>query len=483
MSLDTEIAIIGTGFSGISMAVHLQKLKMNQFTIFEKSDRVGGTWRENTYPGSACDIPSYLYSFSFAPNRNWSKRNAEQPEILEYIEKVFKKYHLDQQTLFQKEIVKAEFDDSQGRWFLTDQEGMQYRCKVLITCCGQLSRPMLPPIQGLKTFQGEVFHSANWNHDYDLKGKSIGIIGNGASAIQIVPRIVKDVKRLTIFQRSAHWILPKLDPSFSQPQKFMLAHLPGFHHFYRWYLYVTHEARFFGLYRGSILAKWYQHRVQQQLKKQITCSESRKLLIPDYPIGCKRTLISSEYYSAIQNSNVYLVNSPISKIGQDAIYTLQSSYTVDGIILATGFKSTEFLSPMTITGLHQQNLNKVWEKGAEAYLGMTVTGFPNFFMLYGPNTNLGHNSILLMIESQSRYISQCVKMIFSKNLKYLNTSPAASLNYNQMIQRKMQKTAWTSGCHSWYMNTDGKIVNNWPYFTWSYLFKTRRPHWNDFEFC
>ncbi|MEW6777191.1 MAG: NAD(P)/FAD-dependent oxidoreductase [Bdellovibrionota bacterium] len=469
------VAIIGSGFAGLGMAIQLKKAGFNSFTIFEKASRVGGTWRDNTYPGAACDVPSHLYSFSFEPKTNWSRAFPEQPEILEYIEHCVDKYGLRPHIHFDTEIENARFEESRGLWRIRTTKGGEFNAHVLVSGCGQLNRPAFPNIPGLKDFAGVQFHSARWNHDYDLTGKNVAVIGTGASAIQFIPQIAPKVKKLHVFQRTPPWIIEKPDRPYLGIEKFLFRKVPAIRETYRQFIYWMLESRFFAFSEGSRIAKTVKKEAREYLRNSIEDPSLRKALTPDYELGCKRILISNDYYPCFNRSNVELITTGIERIEKNGVRTQDGTLReADTIIFGTGFQSTDFLAPMKITGRNSLDLNEAWRDGAEAYFGITVSGFPNLFLLYGPNTNLGHNSIIFMLECQIRYTMECIKKLAQERLAYLDPMPGEMRRYNDRLQARHADLVWNSGCTSWYKNESGKNTNNWPGFTVEYWLKTRK---------
>jgi cation diffusion facilitator CzcD-associated flavoprotein CzcO len=479
-----RIAVLGTGFGGLGMAIRLVQAGITSFTIFEKADGVGGTWRDNRYPGAECDVPSHLYSLSFAPKADWSRHYPEQPEILAYLEKCTDDWDLRPHIRFGTEIVSARFDDDAAVWHLEARSGEGFEADVVVCALGQLNRPATPDIPGLDDFEGTQFHSARWDPDHDLSGERVAVIGNGASAVQFVPRIAPAAGHLTIFQRSANWVLPKKNPPFAERTKQAFARFPGLDRLYRRFIYVTFEARFFWFRRNSRLARLIEKAGNAYREAEVPDPELRAKLVPDYPIGCKRILAVSDYYSTLVRDDVDVIDTPIERVTADGIVTTDGDeHRVDTIILATGFDSTSFLAPVQIVGRDGQKLDEVWHDGAEAYLGLTVSGFPNLFMLYGPNTNLGHNSIVFMIECQIGYVLQCLHELVDRRLAYLDVRRPVTEAYNRAVQKRMHQTVWEAGCHSWYKTESGKVTNNWPTFTVEYWLATRHPRLSSFETC
>ncbi|MCA9772360.1 MAG: NAD(P)/FAD-dependent oxidoreductase, partial [Myxococcales bacterium] len=439
-------------------------------------------WRDNTYPGAACDVPSYLYSYSFEPSARWSRAFAEQPEILAYIEHCADKYGLRPFVRFGAEVAGARFDETAAVWRVALATGDEVVARVLVSGVGQLHRPRVPAIPGLERFEGASFHSARWRHDLDLRGRRVAVVGNAASAIQFIPRIAPLCARLTVFQRSANWILPKPDRAYSALEKGLLTRFPALAWLYRARIYWALELRWPAFREGSFWRPLLTAIARRELRRQVADPKLRAALTPDYPFGCKRILISNDYYPAMARENVSLVTSPIEAAEADALRTRDGErHVADTLIFATGFETTRFLAPMRVEGLGGKNLEKTWAEGAEAYLGMTAAGFPNFFILYGPNTNLAHNSILFMLECQVRYVVQCVRRIRERRLAYLDLREDEMARYNAAVQRDLGETVWDAECGSWYKLPSGKITNNWPHGTLAFWWRTRRPRWEAFR--
>ena len=482
-SIAPRVVIIGTGFGGLCMAIQLKQAGIDNFVMLEKAEGVGGTWRDNTYPGAACDVQSHLYSYSFEPKHDWTRKFGLQQEIKGYMESCVEKYGLQGHIRFNKEVVKASYSDASQLWSIETGDGETFEANVLVTATGQLNQPAYPTIKGMDTFKGKVFHSARWDHSYDLTGKKVAVIGTGASAIQFVPQIVPKVKNLKLFQRSGAWVVPKADRPFKSWEQWLFKKLPVHDRLYRSLIYWKNESRALAFTRfGSVLellalqARW-------EAKRKVRDPEKRKKLIPDYKIGCKRILISNDWYPAIDQDHLELITDGVERIEEDAVVTTDGQrHEVDAIIYGTGFKATQFLSPMTITGLHGQELNDAWQNGAEAYKGICVSGFPNMFMLYGPNTNLGHNSIVYMLESQVNYVLDCLKTLRETQASAMNVKPERQRNYADVIQDRLEGSVWESGCTSWYRDENGKNTINWPGFTFVYRHATRAANPKDFEF-
>lgn len=478
-----RVIIIGTGFGGLCMAIQLKKAGINGFTLLEKASGVGGTWRDNTYPGAACDVQSHLYSFSFEPKHDWSRKFGLQPEILGYMQHCVEKYGLAEHIRFNKEVATAVFDEETNTWTVTTTDGDSHTADIVVTATGQLNQPAWPNIPGMENFTGQMFHSARWDHDYDLNGKKVAVIGTGASAIQFVPEIVPKVTSLALFQRSAAWVLPKPDRPFYRWEQALFRKIPTWDRLYRYLIYWKNESRALAFTRFNSLLEIFAWQAKRFAKSQVHNPQKLRHLIPDYKIGCKRILISNDWYPAVNQPHVELVTTGIDRVVKDGIVTTDGAlHKVDTIIAGTGFAASEFLSPMAITGREGVSLNQAWANGSEAYKGITVSGFPNLFMLYGPNTNLAHNSIVYMLEAQVRYVLSCIETLKSLPGIAMDVKPDRLRDFSATVQKKLQHTVWESGCQSWYLDQNGKNTVNWPGFTFAYRKATREIDPDDYEF-
>ncbi|MBZ2168162.1 flavin-containing monooxygenase [Marinobacter sp. F4216] len=478
-----SILIIGTGFGGLGMAITLKKAGFHNFQILEKASDIGGTWRDNTYPGAACDIQSHLYSYSFEPKHDWSRKFGLQAEILDYLRHCVRKYDLAGHLKFDSEISEAKFDGQSSQWIIQLKNGGSLSADVLISATGQLNLPALPNIPGMDHFSGEQFHSARWNHECNLADKRVAVIGTGASAIQFVPEIAGKVKSLVLFQRSAPWVLRKPDRPFRHWEQALFKVLPPWDRLYRWLIYWKNESRALAFTRFNRLLDIYAWQGKREARKQVTDPEKFKHVIPDYQIGCKRVLISNDWYRALNRPNVTLVTEDIDHMDQYAVVTKDGAhYPVDVIIYGTGFRASEFLSPISIIGKNGRSLDETWANGASAFKGITVNGFPNFFMLYGPNTNLAHNSIIYMLESQFSYVLDAVKLLAKDPGMVMEVAGDRQNQYVSEIQSGLEGSVWSSGCHSWYLDASGKNTVNWPGFTFTYRWSTRRVDPDNYSF-
>jgi len=480
---DLPVLILGAGFSGIDMGIKLKQAGIENFTILERADEVGGTWRDNSYPGAGCDVHSHLYSFSFEPNPDWSRAFSGWKEILEYIKDITDKHNLRPHIKFNKEVVRAEFDEQKGLWTVETADGETYVARAVVSAAGGLANPAYPKIPGLDKFKGKLIHTARWDHDYDLKGKRVGMIGSGASAIQAGPHIAQDAEQLSVFQRTPHWIIPKPDREISGLEKTLFDKVPGLLKMRRWVLYWMYEAR------GPViisdkpwLKKIGQTMALRHMHKQLKDPELRRACTPDYLIGCKRILISNDWYPMLERENVSLETDGIERITENGIVLKNGEEReLDAIILATGFQISISNAPFKIIGRNEQGLDKAWEGGAEAYKGVTVSGFPNLFFMLGPNTGPGHNSVLVYTEMQIEYALQAIKMLRDDDLKFLDVKQDVQDEFNEEIQGRMENTVWTSGCNSWYLSEDGKNSTLYPGLNMEYRIRTRKLKTSEYD--
>jgi cation diffusion facilitator CzcD-associated flavoprotein CzcO len=469
-----RIAIIGSGFSGLAMALRLKQEGIDSFTLFERADEIGGTWRDNTYPGCACDIPSHLYSLSFAPNPDWSRKYSPWNEIQEYLLRLVEENDLRRHVRFGADITEARFDAAESTWTLETASGEQFTADFLVSGTGALNKAILPAIPGIDDFEGPSFHSSAWDHEVDLTGKRVAVIGTGASAIQIVPGIVDQVERLDLYQRTPPWVVPRWDHTISRFSKALFRTIPPTRWLYRNWLYWYQEFLGIGFVTNMGLHKVVEKLGRWNMNRAVESEELREALSPDYRIGCKRILVSDDYYPALAREQVEVITDGVERITPRGVVTASGEREVDAIVYATGFITTEFVTPMKVDGLEGRELGEAWQSDTETYLGMTVAGYPNLFLLFGPNTGLGHNSALFMIEAQVNYIARCLKAMGRSGAKSVDVRSEVQKSFNERIQKRMKNTTWLSGCRSWYLTESGKNITLWPGFTVSYWLKTRR---------
>ncbi|MEE2702837.1 MAG: NAD(P)/FAD-dependent oxidoreductase [Myxococcota bacterium] len=469
-----QIAIIGAGFSGICLGIQLRQAGIRSFTIYEKADGLGGTWRDNRYPGAECDIQAFQYCFSFEQKTDWSAKWVGWAEILDYMEHCARKYELGPHLRFRTEIESARWNEPESIWEIRSTAGEEIQAEILVSGVGQLNRPKIPEVPGLGSFAGDSFHSARWNADCDITEKNVGVIGNAASAIQFIPEIAKQVKSLTVFQRSANWMLPRGNRAFTEKEKQRFTRFPILARTYRSLLWALQESQFPAFIGNSWLSRRMERFATRKMREQIRDPELARALVPDYPIGARRILISDDYYPTLLRENVEVVLEPIDRVTPEGIVTRDGqTRRFDAIILATGFETTAFLSPMKIEGRDGKSLTETWKAGAEAYLGISVAGFPNFFLMYGPNTNLGHNSIIFMIECQTRYILDCLRQLRERKLRSIDVRGSVMEAFNRRVLVELGQSVWAATDHSWYKQADGRITNNWSGSTLRYWWNTR----------
>ncbi|RHW27181.1 NAD(P)/FAD-dependent oxidoreductase [Nocardioides immobilis] len=466
--------IIGAGFAGLAAAIKLDQAGESDFVVIEKDSDVGGTWHINTYPGAECDVPSQLYSYSFALNPSWSKVYSPQQEIWEYTKRVAEDADVLDRFVFNTAVVDATWDDTAQRWRVTTTDG-EYAARTVISGSGGLSEPRLPEIDGIDTFQGEVFHSARWNHDVDLTGKRVAVIGTGASAVQLVPELQKTLQssggHIDVYQRTPNWIIPRNERRFTAIEKAAFKHVPGLQRAARAAVYATLEGRVPAFNRFPALLQLAERQGKQNIAKAIQDPELRAKVTPDYRAGCKRILISNAWYPALASDNVDLVTDSIAKVTGDAIVTADGvERPVDVLVVATGFYVTEPPIAQHVTGRDGRTLAEVWdEHGMAAYKGTTIHGFPNLFQLVGPNTALGHSSMIFQIESQVRYVVDAARTMRREGLGAVEPTAAAQEEWTSAIQERMGPTVWTTGgCASWYLDKFGNNTTLWPGQTFTF---------------
>ena len=474
---DITVAIIGSGFGGIGMAARLRRAGITDVVLLERAADLGGTWRDNSYPGAACDVPSHLYCFSFAPNPGWTRSFSPQPEIWEYLRRVAADEGVTGQIRFGAEVTAARWDPAAHVWRIETTSGT-LTARFLITATGPLSDPLIPGIPGLGTFAGAVFHSATWDHDYDLTGRNVAVIGTGASAIQFVPRIQPLASRLTVFQRTPPWILPRRDRKISQIEHWLFRQVPVTQRIARAGVYLGRETYALGFVKNPEIMRKAEVLALRHLHRQVGDPDLRARLTPSYRMGCKRILISSDYYPALTQPNVSLVTDGIIEIREKSVVTGDGTvYDADTLIFGTGFHVSDFPMAQRIFGADGVSLAQRWSaKPAQtAFRGTTAAGFPNLFVLTGPNTGLGHTSQVFMIEAQIRYVASALRHARRHGIERIEVRPASQAAYDREVQRKMRPTVWmTGGCKSWYLDADGRNVSLWPDFTWVYAWQTRR---------
>lgn len=469
-----RVVVVGAGFGGIGMAAALRQSGIEDFLVVDRGGDLGGTWRDNTYPGLACDVPSNLYSFSFRPGR-WSRRFPPREEILSYLHALSAQRGLGPHLRFGTGVTAASFDERSAVWNLTLDTGGTLRANAVISAVGQLNRPALPDIAGGDDFAGPSWHSARWDHGVDLAGRRVAVVGTGASAIQFVPEVAKAAAHVDVYQRSAPYVLPKADRPYRPAEQALFDRLPVTRKADRLRIFLYGELLTSGFVMSPKLLAAPMQLWRRQLQKQVTDPRLREKCVPDYVMGCKRVLFSNDWYPTLDRPNVELITDPIEQIVADGVVTADgASRQADVIIYGTGFKSLDFLAPMSVTGPGGRELHEAWREGAEAYLGIAVSGFPNFFMLYGPNTNLGGNSIIYMLEGQIGYVLGALEALEREGLDWLDVRPDVQRSFNAWVDAASRTSVWQSGCHNWYTTASGRNTNNWPDHTFLYRYRVRR---------
>ncbi len=468
-----HIVILGTGFAGLGMAIRLRQQGEEDFVVLERAEDIGGTWRDNTYPGCACDIPSHLYSFSFALNPCWSRKYSPQREIQDYLRHCAKRFGILPHIRWNSELLNASWNEDEQRWHITTTQG-QLVADILILGNGPLSEPSLPPIPGIERFEGVLFHSAQWKHDYDLTGKRVAVIGAGASAVQFVPLIQPQVGQLCLFLRTPPWIVPRGDHPIPSWQRMMFRILPITQHLVRASIYWRQEFIASGLVYQPSLMEEGMKLARRYLEKQVPDPVLRSKLTPQYTMGCKRVLLSDDFYPSLSQPNVEVITERIREVRAHSIVTEDGrEHEIDTIICGTGFHVTDMRLPQYVYGRSGRSLADMWHADPHAYLGTTISGFPNLFLLIGPNTGLGHNSMIYMIESQITYILDCLRTMERRNLLAVDVRAEIQEAFNAEVQQRMQGTVWVSGCTSWYLDAHGRNTTLWPGFTFEFRRRTR----------
>jgi cation diffusion facilitator CzcD-associated flavoprotein CzcO len=472
----TDVVVIGSGFAGIGMGIRLKQAGRDDFVILETASSLGGTWRDNDYPGCTCDVPSFLYSFSFEQNPHWSRMFSPQEEIWAYLERCADKYGLRPHLRFGAEATGAVYDEPRARWDVEVNGSEVIDARVVVSAVGALHVPKIPDLPGLDAFEGPVFHSSRWRHDVDLDGRTVAVVGTGASAVQVVPSIAPRVRHLDVYQRSAPWITPKPDRAIGAREQAFYARHPAAQRAVRAGVYWAMEARGAGFALTPRAMGWLERGSRRYLERKVRDPELRARLTPDYQIGCKRILLTRDYLPALQRDNVELVAHAVAGVTPGGVVDADGvERPADVIILGTGFEVPGSLMRMKVVGREGAVLNDVWaEDGAAAHLGIAVAGFPNLFLLLGPNTGLGHTSVVFMIESQIRYIAQALDLIDRTGAEGLEVRPETQRRFVDRVRAKLRTSVWQSGCTSWYQDDRGRNIAIWPHFTWKYWLETRR---------
>ncbi|HZE38440.1 MAG TPA: NAD(P)/FAD-dependent oxidoreductase [Stackebrandtia sp.] len=475
-SPDVRVLIVGAGFSGLAVAIGLRRAGIDDFAILEKADDLGGTWRENTYPGCACDVQSHLYSYSFAPNPRWTRSYSGHAEIQNYLRDCADRHDLLPRIRFGTRFAGARFDSDTALWTIDTADGATITAGVLVLGMGPLHVPRLPDVPGLDTFCGPAFHSSQWNHDVDLRGKRVAVIGTGASAIQFVPRIAPLVERLTLVQRTPPWVLPRSERRISEREQRLLRRVPALQRLYRYAIYWRNESRLLGM-RHPRLIKALEGLARRHIRRGVGDGELARALTPDFRIGCKRILLSNDYYPALGRDNVDVVTHSLAEVTPRGIVTDDgAAHRADAIVFGTGFHVTTAFAGLPLYGRDGVSITEAWTPGPHAHLGSMVPGFPNLFCMLGPNTGLGHNSMVFIAESQTRYILAALRMLERYGAKHIEVRADAEAGYNRDIQKRLSTAMWSvGGCRSWYVDPDGVNRTLWPGHTFTYRRRTKTP--------
>ncbi|HEX3793330.1 MAG TPA: NAD(P)/FAD-dependent oxidoreductase [Acidimicrobiales bacterium] len=473
-----RVVIVGAGFSGIGMAIRLREMGLDDFVVLDRGNDLGGTWRDNSYPGAACDVPSNLYSFSFALNPGWTRSFPSQREIWDYMRDCVDRFDVGKFLRFNHDIAEARWDDVDNVWRVRSQQGQTYVAPVLIWATGSLSAPSIPDFPGLGEFRGKVFHSAQWEHGFELAGKRVCVVGTGASAIQFVPQIQPVVAHLTLYQRTAPWVFPRRDKPVSKLRQELYRRLPLLQRVARLRIYLIFEF-LLSVFMGQAQRRKgaVKKRAGDHLHKQVADESLRVMLKPHYEVGCKRLLLSDDYYPSLTQPNVEVLDVPVVSftahevVGEDGV-----ARPVDVVIMGTGFEAAEPPYAQHIVGRDGVRLSDVWKRdGVAAYAGSTVAGFPNLFMMIGPNATLAHNSMIYMIESHINYIASALRFMARPGVGVVEVKPAVQERYNEMLQAKLEHSVWVEGgCGSWYLDHRGRNTTLWPDHTWKFRALTKR---------
>jgi cation diffusion facilitator CzcD-associated flavoprotein CzcO len=480
---DISVGIIGAGPGGLALGIMLSRAGFGDFTIFDREDGVGGTWRINTYPGLACDVKSHLYSYSFDLNAHWSRLWSGQPEILDYFQRSTDKHGLRPHLKLRTEIRSAQWNPDTQLWCLTTAAGERHHFNVVVSAVGLFTRPLLPDLIEQDPFTGTVMHSSRWDHSIPLEGKRIAVLGTGSTASQLIPELAKVADKVYSVQRSATWILPKPDRDYTRRERWAFAHLPFAKKLYRTRLWMRSESNISVIEHGSEKTEQFTAVALGLLEKAVDDEELRRKLTPDHPMGCKRLVFSSDYLPALTRPNVEVVTSPARYLRARSLLTEDGTEReVDLVVCATGYAAADYLGELDVSGEHGITLRQVWRDGAHAYLGMAVPGFPNFFMLYGPNTNVGSNSVIFILEAQARYVVRALRFLRRNRRRYVAVRPSALADFVAKVDRWMEGTVWTTQCSNYFRAPNGRVVTQWPRSARTFWGMTRRFRPADFRF-
>ncbi|HST32121.1 MAG TPA: NAD(P)/FAD-dependent oxidoreductase [Solirubrobacteraceae bacterium] len=478
-----SVLIVGAGFGGIAAAIECKRHGFDDVTILERAPELGGTWFYNSYPGAACDVPSHLYSFSFAQRRDWSRLCSPQAEIHDYLNDVARKHDVMRHVRCGQTVSTCEWDEQRAQWTVDTTEGERFEADALVLATGQLHQPAHPSIAGIDSFAGHSFHSAQWDHDYPLQGKRVAVVGTGASAVQFVPEIAERVARLTVFQRTGNWFMPRRNRRYPRLVRAAIEHVPGVQEFRRNFMFQYCEMITAAIRHPRTIGRVAGLRSAAFMRWQLKDPELRRKVWPDYTFGCKRVLFSSSFLPALQRPNVEVVTEPIARVEPEGIVTADGTlHELDCIVWGTGFKTNDFMFPMRVIGAGGVELIDAWEHGARAHLGMTVPDYPNMFVMYGPNTNTSGGSIIFYLEAQAAYIRQALQQLMAHRARSIEVRREVEQASDRALQARFAGTAWTR-CDSWYRDDSGRIVANWPGYMREYFEQTRTLHPDEYEFA
>ena len=468
-----RIVVVGAGFGGIAAAIELRRHGFTDVTVLEAAGDLGGTWLHNRYPGAACDVPSHLYSFSFAQRRDWTRLCSPQSEILDYAHAVAREHGVDRLVQTGAHVTACTWEDAARRWTVAVADGRTFEAEAVVIATGQLHRPAVPALPGLEGFTGHTFHTARWDEGYDLRGRRVAVVGTGASAVQVVPEVAEQAAHLTVFQRTGNWFLPRKNRPYPAAVRWAVAHVPGIQAFRRRFMFEYCESLTATIRHPRTLGRLLGLRSAAFMRWQLRDRELRRRAWPDYTFGCKRILFSSAFLPALQRPDVELVTERVDRVSERGLVTADGrEHEVDCVIWATGFRTNEFMFPMEITGAGGRTMREAWAGGAHAHLGMAVPGFPSLFIMYGPNTNTSGGSILVYLEAQAGLLRQALEQVRGRGAAAIDVRPEVEAAFDREVQASFAGTAWTH-CSSWYRDDQGRIVANWPGYMREYLERTQ----------
>lgn len=478
-----SVLIVGAGFGGVAAAIELGRHGFEQITILEQAPDLGGTWYYNGYPGAACDVPSHLYSFSFAQRRDWSRLCSPQSEIHDYLLEVAREHDVERHVRCGRTVTACTWDERRARWRVDTEEAERFEADALVLATGQLNQPAYPAIEGVERFAGRSFHSARWDHDYPIAGKRVAVVGTGASAVQFVPELAEQAARLTVFQRTGNWFLPRRNRRYPRLVRAAIEHIPGIQEFRRNFMFQYCEALTASIRHPRTIGRLLGLRSAIFMRSQLKDRELRRKVWPGYTFGCKRVLFSSHFLPALQRPNVEVVTEPIARVEEAGVVTSDGRlHELDCIVWGTGFKTTDFMFPMAIRGAGGEELSEAWAHGARAHLGITVPGYPNLFVMYGPNTNTSGGSIIFYLEAQAGYIRQALQQMLARGASAIEVRREVHEASDRALQARFKGTAWMK-CNSWYRDETGRIVANWPGYMHEYLEQTQALDPSEYAFA